>query len=75
MNDRLIPIEEKILGLEHHVDQLDHAIRDIGSHVDTIRRDIVRMREQIDTLSRASHESGDEGPIEDGIVPPPHSTG
>ena len=75
MNDRLIPIEEKILGLEHHVEQLDEAIRDIGSHVDIIRRDIVRMREQIDTLARAANEPGDAGSIEDGIVPPPHSTG
>lgn len=74
MNDRLIPIEEKILAMERYLEELDEAVRGVNDHLDSLRKEVTRLGERIDDLVAERDAYQAEGP-DDAITPPPHSAG
>ncbi|MEM7230170.1 MAG: SlyX family protein [Planctomycetota bacterium] len=68
MSDRLQAIEEKLLALEHHVEQLDTVVRDAFVGMDKLQREIERLRSDVAEMQTNMESSGEEEP------PPPHSS-
>ena len=63
MEDRLRAIEERSLFVEHQVEQLDEAVRELGASVESMRRELQRWRRliegRLDAIEAGDPEDGD----------------
>jgi len=68
-------IEEKILFLERHIEQLDEALRAMDARLDGIKRDVDRIGDDVDAIVKGRLIDESDGGLDDGLVPPPHAAG
>jgi uncharacterized coiled-coil protein SlyX len=56
MQDRIVALEERMMFLERHVEELDGVVRDLHKRFDVLREDF----EHLDRLVRLAREASDE---------------
>lgn len=54
---RISKLEEKLAFMEHDFEQLDASIREVFEHVETFRRQLTNMHEQVQSNSKLLDES------------------
>lgn len=60
----IVKIQEQVLFLERHVEELDVTVRDLAGQLDEVRRDLSRLMRQIEQHN-LDQELPDETPGDD----------